>query len=142
MTGGLAWPTADLRLAFCMTDQACTEPTNEDAVTVGGITAGSGTIDEFDGSGYSGAVALTGEAVTPDTTNNRGESFADDLGPTVYGNGTRQLAGVLLVIWQGTIDNSVPIAWIDTVSGTTFPFNPGGGTVEINWDAEGILQTV
>jgi hypothetical protein len=136
MKGDLDFDTADIRAVLVMTNT--TADTEEDATTVAGFT----TLDEFDGAGYStGGVALTGEATTEDTANNRAEFDVVDIAYGALSAGTRSIAAVLLVVWGGSLGASIPLAYIDTVSGgPTFPFAANGGLVTIVIDAEGLIQ--
>jgi hypothetical protein len=112
-----------------------TADTDQDAGTLSAI----GTLDEYDGSGYSRA-ALASQAVTRDDANNRAELGATSpisFGATV-GAGTRSAAGALVYRHvDGTAANDLPIAWIDTGG---FPINGGGGAFQIAINAEGLLQ--
>jgi hypothetical protein len=126
----------DIRALLVMTNT--TADTEEDKTSFLGFT----TLDEFDGSGYSSpGVALTSEAVSVDTVNNRGEFDADDAAFGALGAGTRDIAAVIVYKFITDLNSSLPIAYIDTVSGgTTFPFTANGSTVTIQWNAEGIIQ--
>jgi hypothetical protein len=129
----LDFDTADLRLIGVMTNT--TADTDQDAGTLSAI----GTLDEYDGSGYS-RVALSGEVVNRDDPNNRAEIDASDLAPwfAALGVGTRQMQAMVLYRHvDGTAANDQPIAFIDTGG---FPFSGNGGVVNVTWNAEGILQ--
>lgn len=123
----------DIRVMLCMTNT--TADTDQDAGTLSAI----GTLDEYDGSGYSRA-ALAGQSVVRDDANNRAEITATSpisFGATV-GAGTRSAAGALVYRHvDGTAANDQPIAWIDTGG---FPINGGGGPFQIAINAEGLLQ--
>lgn len=123
----------DIRVMLCMTNT--TADTDQDAGTLSAI----GTLDEYDGSGYSRA-ALAGQSVVRDDANNRAEITATSpisFGATV-GAGTRSAAGALVYRQvDGTAANDQPIAWIDTGG---FPINGGGGPFQIAINAEGLLQ--
>lgn len=122
---------ADVRAILCMTNT--TADTDQDAATLSAISV----LDEMDGSGYS-RQALTGETVAEDAANNRGEFDAADATFAGVSAGTRQVAGILLYIHvDGTAGNDIPLAWIDSGG---FPFDPGGGDIDVVWNAEGILQ--
>jgi hypothetical protein len=133
--GDLDWDEAghDIRVMLCMTNT--TADTDQDAGTISAI----GTLDEYDGSGYSRA-SLASQTVTRDDPNNRAELGATSpisFGATV-GAGTRQAAGALVYRHvDGTAANDLPIAWIDTGG---FPVNGGGGPFQITINAEGLLQ--
>src|SRR5688572_32608988 len=88
----LDYDTADLRLVGVMTNT--TADTEKDVITVGAF----GTLDEYDGSGYS-RVALTGESVAYDDANDRVEIDCSDLAPwfAALGAGTRQMQGFIVI---------------------------------------------
>ena len=123
----------DIRCLLVMTNT--TADTDQDAGTLSAI----GTLDEYDGSGYSRA-ALASQVVTRDDANNRAEISATSpisFGATV-GAGTRSAAG--MVVYRhvdGTAANDLPIAYIDTGG---FPVNGGGGAFQVTINAEGLLQ--
>ena len=123
----------DIRVMLCMTDT--TADTDQDALTIAGI----GTLDEYDGSGYT-RQPLASQSVVRDDANNRGEFTATspiEFGATV-GAGTRLAAGALVYRHvDGTAANDQPIAWIDSGG---FPINGGGGPFRITINAEGLLQ--
>lgn len=130
--GEINWASSDIRVILVMTNT--TADTEDDTNTVTGFT----TLDEFDGSGYSsGGVALTGEALNEDSANNRAEADANDAAFGALGNGTRQIQAAVVIKWNTTLGGSMPIAYIDTGG---FPLNPGGASITIQWNAEGILQ--
>lgn len=131
--GGLDWDASDIRVMLCMTNT--TADTDQDAGTISAI----GTLDEYDGSGYS-RHQLAAEAVTRDDPNNRAElggTSPISFGATV-GAGTRSAAGMMVYKHvDGTAANDQPIAWIDTGG---FPVNGGGGPFQATINAEGLLQ--
>lgn len=122
----------DIRVLLVMTNT--TADTEDDTNTFAGFT----TLDEFDGSGYtSGGVALTGEAISEDVTNNRAEFDANDAAFGALGAGTRQVQAAIVYKFITALSSSLPIAYIDTGG---FPFTANGSTVTIQWNVEGILQ--
>lgn len=128
--GTSPWAVAsDLRARLLMS--STTADTQNNIATLSAYTL----IDSFDGSGAA-SVALTGEAVNVDSGNNRIEVDADDVPFGVLGNGTRQVQGVEIFRFVTNDADSVPLVFLQFASN----FNPGGGTVTVNWNAEGILQ--
>lgn len=122
----------DVRVLLVMTNT--TADTEKDKTTFAGFT----TLDEFDGSGYtSGGIALTGEAVSVDNPNNRGEFDANDATFTAVGAGTRQIQGCIVYKFVTDLNSSIPMAFIDTGG---FPFAANGGDIVIQWNAEGLIQ--
>lgn len=131
--GDLDWDEAghDIRVILVMTNT--TADTDQDAGTISAI----GTLDEYDGSGYT-RPALT-QSVVRDDANNRAELDANDFtfGSAVAA-GTRQAAG--MVVYRhvdGTAANDLPIAYIDSGG---FPFSGNGGAINVTVNAEGLLQ--
>lgn len=96
-----------------------------------------GTLDEFDGSGYS-RKNLTSQQVNQDDPNNRAEMDAADITWSSLGAGTRNALGVLLFKNDGTSNDgaSVPIAFLEFSSSQA----PNGADFTVQWNAEGILQ--
>lgn len=132
LKGTIDLSTDDIRAALVMTGTTC-DTENDGIATCANFT----TADEFDGVGYtSGGVALTGEAVAIDTTNDRAEFDAADVTGLSYANGTRQIAGILLIKFNTTFADSMPIAYIDSGG---FPVN-GASLGSIVWNQEGVLQ--
>ena len=124
----------DIRVMLLMTDT--TADTQEDVATISAFT----TLDEMDGSGYT-RQALANEVVNEDAANNRAEFDADNAEFGSVGAGTRSVAAALLYKHVTNDTDSIPIAYIDTVSsGPTFPFAGNGSTITLVWNAEGILQ--
>ena len=123
----------DIRVMLVMTNT--TADTDQDAGTISAI----GTLDEYDGTGYT-RQALASQVVNRDDPNNRAEISATSpisFGATV-GAGTRSAAGAVVYRHvDGTAANDQPIAYIDTGG---FPVNGGGGPFNITINAEGLLQ--
>lgn len=125
------WAVAtDIRARLLMTNT--TADTENNVATLSAYSV----LDKFDGSGFTDNLALTGEAVNVDAANNRIELDADDLSFGTLGNGTRQIQGVILFNFNTNDADSVPIVFVEFSS----TVNPGGATLTITWDAEGILQ--
>lgn len=117
----------------------------ENVLRVGSFT----TLDEFDGSGYTGGtagagrIALASQTTTFDATGKRTQLDATDVSWTSLGAGTRQVKGLLLAFYPSgfaTDADLVPVAWIDSISGgQSFPFATSGGNVSVAWASIGIL---
>jgi hypothetical protein len=118
----------DIRCALVMTNT--TADIAADAAVITDIT-----LDEMDGANYA-RVALTSEAVSDDDSNNRAEFDAADVTFSSLGNGTRQVQGALIYKHVTNDGDSIPICFVEF--GSTV--NPGGGTLTVAWNAEGILQ--
>lgn len=133
--GDLDWDEGVLDARTLLVMSNTTADTDQDALTLSGI----GTLDEYDGSGYSRAT-LASQVVTRDDPNNRAELSATSpisFGATVAA-GTRQAVGcVVYAHVDGTAANDWPIAFIDTGG---FPVDGGGGPFQININVEGLLQ--
>lgn len=123
---------ATLKVILVMTNT--TVDTENDAVdTVAEFT----TLDEFDGTGYTaGGITLTTLSVEVDATNDRAELHADDVSSLTLGDGTRQIAGFLVIKFNTTTGDSIPLAFYDR---TASPIN-GSDLSGITWNAEGLLQ--
>jgi hypothetical protein len=134
--GDADFDTLDVRAILVMTNT--TADTDQDAANIAAI----GTLDEFDGSGYS-RPDLGASTITQDDANNRSEiDYADFTFGTAVGAGTRQAAGIIIYVRvDGTNANDWPVGWIDTVStGPTFPFSGNGGAINVTVDAQALLQ--
>lgn len=129
LDGTANWLTSDYRCRLLMTNT--TADTENNKATLSAYT----TLDSFDGSGAS-SVALTGEAVNVDSGNNRVEVDADDVAFGALGNGTRQIQGCIIYDFNTNDADSVPFVFVEFSS----TINPGGATVTIQWNAEGIVQ--
>lgn len=123
---------ADIRVALLMTNT--TADTDQDGInTISNIV----TLDECNDTAYA-RVALTGEASSEDTVNNRAEFDANDASFTgLNGDGTRAVQGALIYKHvDGTNANDIPICFVDFTADI-----PSTATqIDIPWDAEGILQ--
>lgn len=129
LDGTANWLTSDYRVRLLMTNT--TADTQNNIATLSAYT----TIDSFDGSGAS-SPALTGEAVNVDAANNRVELDADDVAFGALGNGTRAIQGILVFDFNTNDADSVPLVFLQFAAS----LNPAGGTVTVNWNAEGLLQ--
>jgi hypothetical protein len=118
----------DMRAILCMTNT--TADTDVDA-----DNTGTYTLDECDGANYARKTMDT-QAVATDDANDRAEWDADDLVFTSLGNGTRQLQGVLIHEFITDDASSFPLAFVEFSS----TINPGGSTLTVSWNAEGIVQ--
>lgn len=123
--------SADIRAILVMTNT--TADTDQDAATISAI----GTLDEYDGSGYS-RPDLGASTITQDDTNNRSEIDYPDFtfGATV-GAGTRSAAGMVIYVEVGADSADLPVAYIDTGG---FPFAGNGGAINVTVNAEGLIQ--
>lgn len=129
LDGTSNWVSSDYRARLLMTNT--TADTQNNIANLGAYS----TIDSFDGAGASN-VALTTETVNVDSVNNRVELDADDVAFGALGNGTRQIQGVLLYDFNTNDADSIPYVFIQFSSS----INPGGATVTVVWNAEGIVQ--
>jgi len=122
----------DIRARLCMTNTTC-DTENDTITNVSEFT----TIDVCDDSGYSGDIALSTETVTRDDANDRAEFSAVDLQWTgLNGNATRDAQGVLLYKFVTNDAGSTPICFVDFA--TDIPST--ATTINVPWDAQGILQ--
>ena len=129
LNGGVDLDTHDIRVALLMTNT--TADTDTDAIDQ---ISDFGTLDECDATGYA-RVALTGESVTEDTTNDRAKFDANDSSFTgLSGNATRDIQGALVYKYvDGTNANDVPLFFIDftadipkTATQIDLPYNSAG----------------
>lgn len=118
----------DMRLLLLMTNT--TADTDVDLDNTSGYT-----LDECDGANYARA-ALANEAVNIDDANDRAEFDADDVVFTSLGNGTRQLQGALIHEHITNDAGSFPFVWVEFAA----TINPGGSTLTLAWNAEGVAQ--
>ena len=131
LQGAIDLVNDDIRIVPCMTNT--TVDTERDAKD---MVSDFTTLDEFDGSGYStGGQALDSQAVNIDDANDRAEFDAADEAATL-GAGTRSIQGNLLIKFDTSLNNSVPLHWIEYASNKT----PDGSTFTVQFNAEGILQ--
>lgn len=132
MNGGIDLNTDDIRVRLCMTNTTC--DTEVDAIN---NLSDYTTIDVCDATGYAD-LALTGETVTADDTNNRAEFDANDASFTsLSGDATRDIQGALVYKYvDGTNANDIPVIFVDFT--TDIPKT--ATQIDIPWDAQGILQ--
>ena len=113
INGTIDLNTSDIRARLVMTNTTC--DTEIDAInTLSNYT----TIDVSDATGYAD-VALTGETVTANDTDNRGDfdTTSDIVFSGLSGNATRNYQGVLLYKYvDGTNANDIPLCYIDFTS--------------------------
>ena len=123
----------DIRVALLKTSGNTTADTELDVATIGAFT----TVGEVVTTNYSsGGLALAGEIVNEDATNDRGEFDATDLVFTSLGTSVTDTIGAALVYkFVTNFTSSIPIAYIDLADTTT-----NGGNITLSWNAEGILQ--
>lgn len=125
-SGEIDLNTDDIRVMLLMTN------TTADTETTKEFISQFTTLDEFDGAGYA-RVAMTTEAVNQDTPNARAEFDADNTAFAALTTGTRQIdAGIIFKFVTNDAD-SIPIFLLQFTN-----FNPGGGVVTLEWNAEGI----
>lgn len=122
----------DIRVALL--SGGTTADTEKDKVTIDGFT----TLDELSATSYA-RVALANEAVSTDGGSNRGEFDADNVAFGAIGGASNdEIVGFLIFRFITNDSDSIPIAFIDNPS--ELPFTTNGGTVTIQWDAQGIIQ--
>lgn len=101
---------------------------------------------EFVGTGYTGGWTGSGRHLmatgswSTDDTNDRAELDATD--PAVWSGLDTDTASAALVIEERTIDdtNTRLIAYIDTMTGVTFPYVANGSDLTIAINAEGLIH--
>lgn len=130
LRGAVALQSDDVRLLLVMSNS--TADTDLTAQTIAGIT----TLDECDAAGYA-RVTLTSLTVSRDGSGHRGYFDAADASFANLAAGTRQVKGMVLIQWKGSLNASVPLAYFDTPG---FPFWGNGSTMTVQWNAAGILQ--
>lgn len=134
LAGEIDLASDDIRILLVMTNT--TADTDRDVATIGAI----GTLDEFDGSGYS-RKTLASKTVAADNANDRGEFDAADISWNAVQAGTRDIAGIVVYRHVTDDSNSVPLAYIDADAAGLLPtFTPNGGDIIVTWNVEGILQ--
>jgi hypothetical protein len=127
--GTIDLDTHDIRVLAVMTNS--TADTDTTAATISAF----GTLDEFDGSGYS-RQAATGEAVAQDVPNNRAEfTFGAVTFGTAIVPGTRKLQGLVVFRFITNDADSIPIFYIDL----TPAFDPKG-TLTYTPHADGVAH--
>lgn len=130
MDGTIDLDTHDIRCALLMTNT--TADTEADVDTISALT----TLDECDATSYA-RVALAGEAVATDDTNDRGEFDANDASfAGLGGDATRDIQGALIYKHVTNDTDSIPICFVDF----TADIPKTATQIDIPWDAEGILH--
>jgi hypothetical protein len=129
--GGIDWDTDDIRVALVMTNTTV-DTDNDGDVFVSDIT----TLDECDATGYA-RVALSGEAVNTDDTNDRAELDANDVAFSgMSGDSSRNIQGALIYKHVTNDSDSLLIAYIEF----SVAINAAATAVNVPWNAEGIIQ--
>ena len=134
MSGDIDLDTHDIRCRLVMTNT--TADTDEDAAT----WAAFSVPDEMDGANYA-AVALTTEAVTADTANDRGKFDADDVTFSSLGVGTRNVLAVVVVKYVDGGNADIPIFYIDSGFSPPTGVAANGGDFKVTWHADGIAYS-
>lgn len=135
--GGVDWRQAgdDIRIALLMTNT--TAGTENDAIK---FVSQFTTLDEFDGTGYTpgfgNRILLANRAVSNPDPNDRADLTADNITGLTLGDGTRQIAGMLIYKNFTSDAASHVIAWIDDGG---FPVD-GSNLSGVTWAAGGIIQ--
>jgi hypothetical protein len=122
----------DIRALLVMSNS--TADTDQDAGTISAF----GTLDEYDGAGYT-RQALAAQSVVRDDANNRAELMATspiEFGATVAA-GTRQAIGCVIYKHVGADSANIPLIYIDSGG---FPIAGGGGPFRVAINAEGFGQ--
>jgi hypothetical protein len=113
INGTIDLNTSDIRARLVMTNTTC--DTEIDAIdNLSDYT----TIDVADSTGYAD-VALTGETVTANDTDNRGDfdTSSNIVFSGLSGDATRDYQGVLLYLYvDGTDANDIPLQYVDFTS--------------------------
>lgn len=123
--------SATVKVALVMTNT--TVDTEKTAQTLADFSV----LDEYDGAAYA-RQTLASKTITQDDVNNRGVFDAADATFATLGAGTRQAAGMLILLDLGGADSAnIPIAFIDTGG---FPFTGNGSDVAVTWNVDGIVQ--
>jgi hypothetical protein len=129
--GDADFDTLDVRAILVMSNT--TADTDQDAANIAAI----GTLDEYDGSGYS-RPDLGSSTITQDDANNRSEiDYADFTFGATVAAGTRQAVGMIIYVEVGTDSQDWPIAYIDTGG---FPFDGSGAPINVAVNTEALLQ--
>lgn len=124
------WTAATLKALLLMTNT--TADTEDDGIAT---TANFTTLDEHDGAGYA-RVTLANATITKEDGSDRAKLSCDDFSFATLGAGTRQAAGVLIVVdVAGTL---YPISWHEF----TTPRDADGGDFVCDVSATNGLITI
>ncbi len=113
LISGVDLSSDDIRARLCMTNTTC--DTEEDAID---NLSDYSDIDVADATGYAD-VSLTGETVTANDTDNRGDfdTSSDIVFSGLSGDATRDYQGVLIYKYvDGTDANDIPLFFVDFTS--------------------------
>ena len=131
---------ADPLYTILVMSNTTTDTENDAIVHIGDLT----TLDEFDGTGYNSSARqeLDSIAVNKDDANDRAEFDAADEAYSSLGNGTRQIQGVDIYHDPDDDGDTADDATNNVLFFIEFTatINPGGSTLTIQWDTEGIVQ--
>lgn len=89
------------------------------------------TIDRFDGSGYADLTLLNRVRVAP-------YLHAADMVWVNLGNGTRQIAGIIIIKFVTNDADSPIVAWIPSSTWGSGNFDPGGTTIRFSVNAKAL----
>jgi len=129
------WINDSIRVALLMTDT--TADTDNDGIDV---VSDIVNFDEFDGTGYSsgfggGRIALAGLTKSDPDISDLSNLIADNLSGLSLGDGTRQIAGMLIYKHITSDAVSPVVCWIDDGG---FPVD-GSALPGVTWNVAGIL---
>jgi len=137
-SGNLDLVNDTIKVMLVMSNTTVDTETSKDVVGGG---SGFTTLDEFDGSGYTGGFGGAGrKTLSNKSVSDDGTTFTFDntVDPTwtALGAGSRQIDGAL-IFRAGSADDTdaVPIAFLDATNLTT-----NGSDVTLNLSASGILS--
>jgi hypothetical protein len=128
----------DLKVMLVMTNSTSGSSADRDFDTIGSIT----TLDEFNGSGYTGGhggadrKTLGSKTMLVDDGNDRGEFDFADVVWTALGSAVRSIEGALVFKENTSDGDSVPLFYIKWPS----PIAATGGDITMQIDAEGALH--
>ena len=129
-----ALTAANLRMIICL--DTTTVDTEEDVLLMNGFT----TLAEHAGTNYARKILGT-KALSRDDANDRAEFDCADVTWTALGAGASDMAGVLVYLHVTDDTDSIPLAWIDTVSGSpSFPLPSNGGDFTYAVHADGLFH--
>ena len=133
--GGLDWDTNTIKVMALATGYTFSAAhTAVSSLTE--ISNGTGYTGGFNGSGRKTLSSCT--VVQVDGSTRAELRVSNTTVWTAINDGTIK---ALAIIREMTSDaDSIPIAYIDTFTGTSFPFVTNGGDLTITWNAAGALQ--